>query len=243
MLSGKKILILGSSRGIGKETARLAKLYGAEVIVHGKSDSKELEEISNELNAKKVIFDTTNSAEAEKEISELLENNVIDGLVNCVGVVNGKPFLETTPEDWKIGFEINILSAVYSCQNIIPHMLKNKRGSIVNVASVRGYPSGSHPSRMVYSAAKAGLINLSYTLAKEYAPYIRVNSVSPGATNTDIAKSWTPELRAVNSNTLMKRIAEPKEIAEMICFLLSDKSSFTTGQDFIVDGGYVLGKI
>jgi 3-oxoacyl-[acyl-carrier protein] reductase len=121
-------------------------------------------------------------------------------------------------------------------------MQKNKYGKIVNVGSVRGHAQGSTAKNLPYSASKAAVINITAALAKEYAEdNILINSVSPSGVNTNIAKTWDEATQKRNTSVPLKRIAEPNEIGEMICFLISDKASYITGQDFVVDGGYLIG--
>jgi NAD(P)-dependent dehydrogenase (short-subunit alcohol dehydrogenase family) len=244
MLQGKNILITGSSKGIGAETARLAKSYGANVIVHGKTDSPELNAIAQEIGAEKIVCDVRDRVAVFNEINKLLEKKIqIHCLANVAGATNRKPFMETIEEDWFFAYETNVLGTVYMCQAIIPSMQTEKCGRIVNIGSTRAHPQGAMASNLPYSASKAAVLNITAALAREYAKDgISINSVSPGGTDTDIAKKWDAATLKRNSDVLLGCIAEPKEIAEVICFLLSDKASYATGQDFLIDGGYVIGK-
>ena len=245
MLEGKTILITGSSRGIGAATARLAKSYGANVIVHGREDSPELNQVAEELGAKKIICDISDREAVFGEVKKLLNKGIkIDCLANVAAAVRARgPFLETNAEDWLSDYKVNVLGIVYMCQALIPHMQANKYGKIVNVASVRAYPQGTLVTRLPYSSSKAAVLNITAALAKEYAKDgITVVSISPGGVNTDLAKIWDEATKKRNSSVPLGRIAEPEEIAEAICFFLSDKSSYATGQDFLFDGGYVIGK-
>ena len=244
MLEGKTILITGSSRGIGAATARLARSYGAEVIVHGRTDNEELANIAKELGAEKIACDVGDREAVHSAIKNLLEKGTkIDGLANVAGIVHRSLPLESSDDDWLNVYRTNVLGIMHMCQAIIPEMQKNKSGKIVNVASVRGYPQGTLASRLPYSASKAAVLNITVALAKEYAKDgIYINSVSPGGVNTDIAKTWDEATRKNNANVLLKRLGEPNEVGEMICFLLSDKASYITGQDYLVDGGYVVNR-
>jgi 3-oxoacyl-[acyl-carrier protein] reductase len=245
MLKGKTILITGSSKGIGAATARLAKSYGANVIVHGRTDSPELNQITEELGAEKIVCDISDREAVFGEVKKLLDNGIkIDCLANVAGIVNTRDsFMETTREEWLLNYETNVLGIVYMCQALIPKMQEHKYGKIVNIGSVRAYPQGTASSRFPYSCSKAAVLNLTSALAKEYAKDgITVTSISPGGVNTDIAKGWDEATKKRNSNVPLGRIAEPEEIAEAICFFLSDKSSYATGADFLFDGGYIIGK-
>lgn len=243
MLKGKTILITGSSRGIGAATARLAKSYGATVILHGKRESEELKQIAHELEAPYIVCDITDRDKVFEAITKIGDEYTVDVLCNVAGAVKPKGFLESTREDWFFFYETNVLGTVYFCQALIPFMQKQKKGTIINISSVRAYSQGTLSSRLPYSAAKAAIVNITAALAKEFAKDgIRVNSISPGGVNTEIAKTWDEATIKRNSDVLLGRIAEPEEIGEMICFLASDKASYMTGHDYPVDGGYLIGK-
>jgi NAD(P)-dependent dehydrogenase (short-subunit alcohol dehydrogenase family) len=143
-------------------------------------------------------------------------------------------------EDWKEEFETNVLGTVNFCQAVIPIMQRQGNGSIANVSSIRGINQLVSNRGMSYSISKVSVTGLTSALAKEFAPVIRVNAVAPGFTNTDMAKTWNDSVRKQANSALLGRVAEPKEIAAALLFLISDDSSFVTGQTLIVDGGYGL---
>ena len=237
MLKGKTILITGSSSGIGAATAKLAKEYGANVILHGKTESEDLKSLAKELNCEYIFCDVANKEAVQLEIRRIIEKvKRIDVLVNCAGIAPRAKFLESTDELWLDIFKVNVLGTTHFCQAVIPDMQKNKYGRIVNIASVRAY--GNTSGKPAYSASKAAIVNLTAVLAKEFAPDISVNAVSPGYTETPIASNWDEEVWRQVKTALLGRIGQPKEIAEAILFLASDKASFITGQTIIVDGGY-----
>jgi 3-oxoacyl-[acyl-carrier protein] reductase len=244
MLEGKTILITGSSRGIGAATAKLAKGYGANVIVHGRTESADLDKIAKELGVEKVVFDISDPKATHKALNTLLEKGIkIDGLANVAGIVIRGDVLGMTDEEWINVFKTNVLGTMHTCQILIPHMQANHSGRIVNIGSVRAYPQGTLASRLPYCVSKAAVVNLTVALAKEFAKDgIHINSVSPGGVETDIAKTWDEETRKRNSDVLLKRIGKPVEIGDMICFLLSDKAGYITGQDYLVDGGYLVNR-
>ncbi len=241
MLEGKVILITGSSRGIGVATAKLAKGYGAEVILHGKTGSDQIKKLAEELGAEYIVCDVTDERQVKAEVDRIVTKlGKIDALVNCAGITEIKPFLQLTREDWERTLNINLLGTFFFCQAVAKVMLAQKYGKIVNVASVRGLDMGRTAS-IPYAASKAAVINLTKTLAKELAPFITVNAVAPGPVETETAKLWSPSLRKeFFDNTLLERLANPEEIAEVILFLASDRAGFITGQTIIVDGGYTI---
>ena len=164
----------------------------------------------------------------------------IDALINCIGAVEAKPFLEMTDDDWINRYKDNFLGVVHFCQAVIPYMQKLKYGRIVNIASIRGHVVPTTRRDMPYSAAKAAIINFTAALAKDLAPEILVNAVSPGMVETDMAKTWNKVVWQQAKSALVGRVGKPEEIAEVLLFLVSDKASFITGQTIIVDGGYTI---
>lgn len=243
LLEGKVVLITGFSRydNIGGVAARLAKDYGASVILHGRTKSKDLESIANKLNGKFVFCDVSDRQAVKKAVDGVVrQTGRIDALINCAGIVSPKPFLETDDENWLEAFKINLLGTVHFCQAVIPYMQKADYGRIVNVASIRGHSETSSNRGMAYSVSKAGVINLTAALAKEYAPNILVNAVSPGFTETSMAKTWNEKVWKQARSSILGRTAKPKEIAEVLLFLASERMSFITGQTLIVDGGYTI---
>lgn len=237
MLENKIVLITGSSSGIGAATARLAKEYGATLILHGRTESEELKSIAKELNADYIFCDVSDKSAVDAEVEKILKKvKRIDALVNCAGIAPRPSFLESTDEIWLDVFKVNVLGTVHFCQTIIPIMQKNKSGRIVNIASIRANIGTS--GKPVYSATKAAIVNLTSVLAKDFAPDIYVNAVSPGYTDTPISANWDEKVWKQVNTALVGRIGQPKEIAEVILFLASNRASFITGQTIIVDGGY-----
>ena len=228
----------GSSSGIGEATARLAKKYDARVILHGKTESEALKNLAKELDCEYIFCDVSEKKAVDAEVQRIFKKvKRIDCLVNCAGIAPRATFLESTDELWLDIFKVNVLGTAHFCQAVIPQMQKNKYGRVVNIASIRAYENTS--GRPAYSASKAAIVNLTAVLAKEFAPQIAVNAVAPGYTDTPLAKkTWDEEVWKKVESALLGRIAQPREIAEAILFLASDKASFITGQTIIVDGGY-----
>lgn len=238
MLQGKNILITGSSSGIGLATARLAKGYGAKVILHGRNESEELKNFAKELNSEYIFCDVADKVAVDSEIKRILEKvGRIDILVNSAGIAPGQKFLESTDELWLEVFKVNVLGTTHFCQAVIPQMQKNKYGRIVNIASMRGYPNTS--GNQAYSSSKAAIVNITASLAKDFAGEIAINAIAPGFTDTPMSKTRTDDkVMKQAKSSLVGRVGRPEEIAEAILFLASDRASFITGQTILVDGGY-----
>lgn len=237
----KVILITGSSRGIWKVTAKMAVEEGMKVILHWKTFTADLEKLSKELNTDYIICDVTDKEEVTKQVKKIIEKYwKIDSLINCAWIVIPKPFLESEKEDFYKEFDVNTLWTINFCQAVIPNMQQNKKWSIVNIASIRWKSTMASARWVSYSMSKANVINLSASLAKEYAPHIRINSVSPWFTKTEMAKTWNEKVWKQAKSNLLERPAEASEIAEGILFLASDKASYIIGQDIVIDWGYSL---
>ena len=234
----KTILITGSSRGIGKATAKLAAKEGYKVIVHGRTDSAELNTTHQEIQGSvKTVFDVSDKDAAQKAIGELGQ---IDVLVNNAGIaqVGIKDVSDVNDDDAIEEYKVNVLGTLHCIQAVLPSMLKNGSGSIVSISSIKGQQNLGTMSSLTYAPSKAGVISLSKALAKSY-PTIRFNTVSPGYVQTDQAANWGKEtFERINQGTILERIGQPEEIANVIMFLASDKASYVTGTDVLVDGGY-----
>ena len=231
----KKILITGSSRGIGASIARLAKEKEYDVLLHGRTISPCLVNLAKELDLEYVVFNVSK----EDEVSKALENiDSIDVLVNSAGVNISKSFDSLTNEDWQNVYDINVFGLVNVTRHVLPIMKRSKyTGKIVNIASIKGLYSSV--GRVAYASSKAAVINLTAGLAKELAPKILVNAVAPGFTNTEMTENtWSDRIQKQVNNILLQRMASPKEIAEVVLFLSGDASDYITGQTINVDGGF-----
>ena len=235
MLENKTILITGSSRGIGAATARLAKNYGATVILHGKTESEELKKLSKALESAYIVFDVADERATIKEIGKFKR---IDILVNNAGINPSKTFAQLANEDWRQIFEVNVLGVVNVSKAVITGMIKRGYGKIINIASIKGFPSIS--GKPAYAASKSAIIRITSSMAEEFAPYnILINAVAPGFTETEMTKaSLSPKIQGQIDKIPLKRMATPNEIAEVILFLASARSDYITGQTIAVDGGY-----
>lgn len=237
-------VVTGASRGIGKAIAQELASLGASVVVNYASSSQAAEELVSEItaaggNAVALQADVSSSEEVDNLFKTVLEKfNKIDILVNNAGITRDTLLLRMKPEDWQAVINLN-LTGVFLCTRAVSKgMLKKRTGRIINIASVAGQMG--NPGQANYSAAKAGVIGLTKTLAKEFASRgITVNAVSPGFIETDMTSELKSEeiLKAIP----LGRYGKPEEIAGMVRFLAADTAAaYITGQVFNVDGGMVM---
>ena len=238
----KIVLITGASRGIGAETAKLFAKEGATVIINYLSDEIAAKSVLNEINNNGILIkaDISKQDEINSMFEQLFEKyGKLDILVNNAGIVSVKPFSELTLEEWNKTYAVNI-TGMFLCSQKAVKLMKDG-GSIVNISSIRGLFNQGRAPIIDYSTSKASVISFTKTLAKEVAPKIRVNTVAPGMTNTGIAKLIPKvSIEKFNKEIYLKRLIEPKEVANTILFLSSDEASAITGALIVVDGGQSL---
>jgi NAD(P)-dependent dehydrogenase (short-subunit alcohol dehydrogenase family) len=240
----KTILITGSSRGIGKAVAELAHKKGYKVIVHGRSASEALDQTHAALEGSlKTIFDVADKQATHEAIDKLLDEvGTIDVLVNNAGVArNSLKDIADMDDDKAIEeYRTNVLGTLHCIQAVLPKMLDQASGSVINIASIKGQYNLTTMSTLTYGTTKAGVIALTKALAKSYGGKgVRFNSVSPGYVETDQVSDWNQEtFDRINNGTIVGRMAQPNEIAPLVMFLASDEASYATGSDFLIDGGY-----
>lgn len=234
MLEGKTILITGSSRGIGAAIAKLAREYGAEVILHGRTESRELKKLAKELGASYITCNVADEKAVSKAIKKIKK---IDILINNAGINPSKIFAELELKDWEEIFGVNVFGIVNFSKSVLKYMTEKESGKIVNVASIKALNTVS--GKPAYAASKAAVMRITSSMAEEFAPYnIQVNAVAPGFTNTEMTKrTLSSKIKTQINKIPAKRMAEPKEIAEAVLFLASGKADYITGQTLIVDGG------
>jgi len=242
----KTILITGSSRGIGRAIAKSASEKGYKVVVHGKSDSKELDSIHSEIEGSyKIAFDVSDQKSVLDGLSKIeKEFHPIDVLVNNAGIRANpmKTIEDLNVESARLEWDTNVLGTLYCIQGVIPNMLKNGFGSIVSISSIKGQYNLATTSSLTFSATKSAIISITKSLAKTYSEQgITINSVSPGYVETDQVADWNPDtLVRIKEGTLAGRMAKPEEIAGIVLFLASDEATYITGTDYLIDGGYSL---
>lgn len=245
LLHGKTAVITGSNRGIGKAILTRFAENGANVIAHARKETEEFVTYLSNLEKQygvtvvPIYFDAREESEmnaAVKQITSITKD--IDILVNNMGTVNTVSLFQMTPiQSMKEEFEVNFFAQMRFTQYISRLMTRKKRGSIVNISSVAGLDGNT--GMLQYVSSKAAMIGATKRLAIELGAYnIRVNSVAPGLTDTDMGNQMKEELENETlSHQVFKRKAKPEEIADAVLFLSSDMSSFITGQILRVDGG------
>ena len=243
-LENENILVTGGSRGIGAAIVEKCLLEGANVSFID-LEVEEGENLQTKLNQDSKLFVRGNvcSAEDLKRWSDASRKKFgsITGLVNNAGRNSYADPVTMTEQQWEDVFDVDLKAAWLAARETLPDMIANKRGSIVNIASV--HANMTYPSMFPYAAAKSGLVGLTRTMALEVGQHqIRVNALSPGYTETFLVKEFfernDPALRQkVLDVHPMNRMAKPAEIANCVAFLLSTEASFVTGANWIADGG------
>jgi NAD(P)-dependent dehydrogenase (short-subunit alcohol dehydrogenase family) len=253
-LQGKVAVITGGTSGFGFAIAELFTLEGAAVVIAGRSKEKGADAVEKikKATGKDVTFvqcDVTR----EKDVKTLGEKVIeiqkrVDILVNNAGMLIRKDFEETTEKEWDEVMATNLKGPFFCCKHMIPDMVKNKKGSVVNISShISLVGKGDVP---VYSASKGGVTALTRSLALRYAKYnVRVNCICPGTILTELnrhvfEKAPDPEkkLREVIATYPLGRLGTPMDVAFGAVYLGSDESSWVTGVALPVEGGYTAGK-
>jgi len=244
-LKNKNVIITGCNKGIGKATLEGFAKYGANIFACVRSNSSEFKKFISTLKKKYKVkiyvikLDLLKKSSISNCVNEIYKiNKNIDILVNNAGMLFNSLFQMTSEKQLQEMFQVNYFSQVYLTQIISRGMTKNKTGNIIFVSSTSGI-NGDY-GRFAYSSSKAAILSTVKTLSKELSNYnIRVNAISPGLTETDLMLSNTKEdiIKSEIEKISLKRIASTNEIADIILFLASEKSSYINGQNIVADGG------
>lgn len=246
MLKGKNALVTGASRGIGRAIALELARQGANVAVnYAGSEAKaqavveEIEQIGSK--AFKVQADVANESDVQDMVKEVISQfGSVDILVNNAGVTRDNLLMRMKEEEFDQVINTNLKGVFVCTKAVTRHMMKQRAGKIVNVASIVGV--SGNPGQANYVAAKAGVIGLTKTTAKELATRnIYVNAVAPGFISTDMTDQLTEKQReSMLAMIPLEKLGTPEEVAKVVRFLASDDSSYITGQTIHIDGGMVM---
>lgn len=233
----KKIaLVTGAGRGIGKEIANKLQEDGFFVIANSKNTKIPDTETQMGYRA-----DVSEAVAVQQMIEDIIKKHgKIDVLVNNAGIAQQKLFTDISETDWDTMLDTNLKSMFLVTKAVLPHMIHEKKGAILNISSIWGMVGAS--CEVHYSTAKAGVIGFTKALAKEVAlSNIRVNCVAPGIIKTDMLNEFSEDdLQQLAEETPLGRLGTPRDIAEAVSFLVSDKASFITGEILGSNGGFVI---
>lgn len=242
-LKNRRVLITGGASGIGAASVERFLEEGARVVVidrdeaGGQALSKKHPDLAGIINAD--VADANSVETAFRKLDELLGG--VDVTINNAGISIRHDFMDITPEEWRKVLSVDLDGVFYVAQQSAKRMLAGGGGVIINMGSTSGM--NGYPHYADYNAAKAGVIELTRTMAIELAPTIRVIAVCPGYVWTSMQEAeYTPEMKAaVDAKIPLRRHATPSEIAALFAFLASDEAPYITGHPVIIDGGEIAG--
>lgn len=240
----KTVIVTGGSRGIGAAIVKKLAKNNYNVVLNYNNSQESARKIQEELKQENIHVEIFKADVSKREeVKELVDFTLkqfgnIDVLINNAGIDQIKPFTDITDEDWNRMIQINLNSVFYCTQEVLPTMINNKDGSIINISSIWGITGGS--CEVHYSVTKAGIDGLTKALAKELGPSnIRVNSIAPGAIMTDMNKDCTEdEIKEINKQIPLGKIGKTEDIAKCVMWLIED--NYTTGQIISPNGGWVI---
>ncbi|MBP7495633.1 MAG: SDR family oxidoreductase [Spirochaetales bacterium] len=246
-LKGKKAIVTGagSKNGIGRATALALAQQGADVAVCDineagvKATAEEIKQLGRRSLA--VVVDVTSPDSVINAVQKVLKEwGKVDILANIAGITQPIKVINTTPEDFDRILAVNLKGTFLFSKAVLPAMMKQKAGRIINMSSVSGKRGGGVFGGAHYSAAKAGVLGFAKALAREVAPYnITVNSIAPGLVLTDIRGGVEPETEQARmaQDIPLGRLCKAEEVAAAICFLASEEAGYITGEEIDINGG------
>lgn len=246
-LQDQVAVVTGGNAGIGKAIARQLAEEGAQVAILGTNPEtgyQAMKEIQHDIPFARVVFysvDVSKTTQVEETIKKILEDfGKIDILVNNAGVTADQLLMKMSEEEWDRVLAINLKSCYNTCRVVVRHMMKARRGKIINISSVVGLTG--NPGQVNYAASKAGMIGFTKALAKELASrQILVNCIAPGFIQTQMTEKLSEDQRgAILKDIPLGRMGHPSEIAHAVWFLAGPFCSYMTGQVLTVDGGMVM---
>ncbi|AOH54253.1 3-oxoacyl-[acyl-carrier-protein] reductase [Peribacillus muralis] len=246
ILKGKKALVTGASRGIGREVALELALQGADIAINYSGSEAKANEVVDEIKALgreafAIQCDVANGESVTNMIKEVVERfGRVDILVNNAGITRDNLLMRMKEEEWDAVINTNLKGVFLCTKAVTRQMMKQRSGRIINMASIVGVSGNAGQAN--YVAAKAGVIGLTKTTAKELASRgITVNAIAPGFISTDMTGELPEDVqKAMLDQIPLARFGDPKEVASVASFLASDASKYMTGQTLHVDGGMVM---
>ena len=242
----KVALITGGTRGIGKEIAYTLAEENYDIIINYRTENEELMKLKKEIEQKQVRClllkgDVSNFEDCKKLVEEAINRmNHIDVLVNNAGITKDMLLMRMKQEDFKQVIDTNLVGTFNVTKNVVPYMMKARSGRIINISSVVGISGNAGQTN--YAASKAGIIGFTKSLAKEVASRnILVNAIAPGFIQTDMTNILKENVKDEIAKTIpLKRMGTAKDVANVVKFLVSEDSSYITGQVIQVDGGMLM---
>lgn len=246
MLKGKNVIVTGATRGIGREIALTLAQNGANIAMNYRNLNSEVEDLINEIksfgvDALAIKCDVSITEEVDNFVKEVKSHyNTIDVLVNNAGITKDGLILRMKEEDFDDVLDVNLKGTFNTTKSVSSIMVRQKYGKIINISSIVGIAGNA--GQCNYAASKAGVIGFSKSVARELASRnINVNVVAPGYINTDMTKNLPDKIKEeIIKSIPMKKIGDPKEVANLVLFLSSNLSDYITGQVINVDGGMVM---
>jgi len=242
----KVAFITGGARGIGREIAITLAENGFDIVINYRGENEPISLLKEEIESKNVKFfsvqgDVSKYEDAERMIKEIIEKFTrIDVLVNNAGITKDTLLMRMQKEDFEDVINVNLVGTFNITKNVIPYMMKQRDGRIINLASVVGISGNAGQAN--YAASKAGIIGFTKSLAKEVGSRnILVNAVAPGFIETKMTEVLKPEIKEeIIKNIPLRRTGKTKDVANVVKFLASEDSSYITGQVIHIDGGMLM---
>jgi len=244
-LEDKVAIVTGGTKGIGRAISLLLAEEGAKVVADFSKDEDAAERLSEDAKSEGLSLSLFRADVTQfDQVKDLVEETFvrfgkIDILVNNAGLVRDNFLMLMSDEDWDSLMKANLTSLFYCCKTVIRKMIPERRGKIINIASISGMLGTAGQTN--YAATKGGVISFTKSLARELGPFnIHVNAVAPGLIDSEVISRMPREkVESIVKSSSLGRIGKPEEVAKVVVFLASDDSSYITGQAIVVDGGII----
>ncbi len=244
-LDDKVAIVTGGTKGIGRAISLLLAEEGAKVVADFSKDEDAAERLSEDAKSEGLSLSLFRADVTQfDQVKDLVEETFvrfgkIDILVNNVGLVRDNFLMLMSDEDWESLMKANLTSLFYCCKTVIRKMIPERRGKIINIASISGMLGTAGQTN--YAATKGGVISFTKSLARELGPFnIHVNAVAPGLIDSEVLSRMPREkVESIVKSSSLGRMGKPEEVAKVVVFLASDDSSYITGQTIVVDGGII----